>query len=147
MVTPLLLAAIAAAAPSLAAHRTPIDVTVAQLVAAPERWEGRRVRVEGLATREFENNRLFDSYEDYCALGEPGPHREGLRLSWDDAHQRARRFRRMAVIEGVFHNPPVVVEAPDGSATITIGAGPSLTDFRLVRWTSAQLTRCGDPRE
>lgn len=53
----------------------------------------------------------------------------------------------MAVVEGVFHNTPLAVDAPDGTQIITIGAGPSLTDFRLVRWTSAQLTRCGDPRE
>ena len=147
MVTPLVFAAFAAMAPSAVADGAPADVTVAQIVAAPGRWEGRRVRVEGLAAREFENSRLFGSYEDYCALGEPGAHRQGLQVRWDDAKLRARRFRRMAVVEGVFHNPPLSSEAPDGTVTITIGAGPSLTDWRLVRWTSAQLTRCGDPRE
>jgi len=147
VIIPLLFAVVTAVAQSPATHRPTAGVTVAQILASPVRWDGRRVRIAGLAAREFENNRLFDSYEDYCALGEPDFHREGLRLNWDGAHLRPGRFRRMAVIEGVFHNTPMISNAPDGTQIITIGGGPGLTDLRVVRWTSAPLTRCGDPRE
>lgn len=130
------------ATPAEASPRPPASVTVEALAAHPGKWNGKRVRVAGLAVLEFENLGLYGSYDDYCGPRAARGRRAAIYVNWPAALRRRGHFRRMAVVEGRF-------EGDDGVIVVSTGApGPGpLTDVRIVRWASAPLTRCGDPRD
>lgn len=119
-------------------------VTVADLVAAPEAWDGRRVEITGLVVSEFENLGLYASWEDYCPREGWG---QAIYVNWGDVRPRdAALPRRMATVRGTFRNVIGVERIDNGEVVVMIstgapGPGP-LTDVRIVRWHGRTLPAC-----
>ncbi len=139
-------------APAAHAAGTYRNVTVAQLAAEPDRWDGQRVRVAGLAVRERENFGLYASYEDYCSRGEVRP--VAIYVDWPEHLRDGRLFRKPAVVEGIFHKawPQEPTDDPDMQVIVVSNVAPGpgpLTEVRVVRWTSGPVSRCNvaDPEE
>ena len=77
-----------------------VDVSLVQLIATPERFHGKRVRVIGFVRLEFEGDAIYLHGDDY-------KHRLSRNGLWIDVPEKmeARRAefdRRYVLIEGVF---------------------------------------------
>lgn len=133
----ILLAACVHQAPSPSAVPT---VTVSQLMAAPEMWDGKRVRVQGWAVRSFEDVNLYASRAQACGNR---LHPKVVGAEWDDGHFGSADRMRGGVFEGTFRNRLGVTQ-PDGTMTISTGqASPGpLEDIEVVRWTSPAEKAC-----
>ena len=121
-------------------------VSVEQLMEDPAHWDGRRVRVEGLVVREFENFGLYRDYDAYCDVANSAEGPVAIYADWPDGFAPVRHFRREAVVEGVFRHRVGQSRVEGGHQFILIstaapGPGP-LEEIRRVRWTSAMLPAC-----
>lgn len=77
-----------------------LDVSLAALIASPERYHGRRVRVIGFVRIEFEGNAVYFHREDY----DHGMLMNGLWIDVPEAHRKAKDSVNMkyCLIEGTF---------------------------------------------
>lgn len=116
----------------------PPHVEIADLVAAPEKYDGMRIRIEGWAVRSFEDYNLYPSRAAACD-------RRGKSINvgaeWDDSHLPYRSMRK-GVFDATFRNK-LLRSQPDGSIVIStaMSFGP-LEDIRLVEWKSASSPTC-----
>jgi hypothetical protein len=119
-------------------------VSIAELNAHPERWDGRRVQVTGLIVAEFENLGLYASWRDYCPRK---TYSRAIYVPWDDqADFPQSQHRRMATVRGVFRNLNGVERMVGGQVEMIIstsapGAGP-LEDVEVVQWHGPQRPFC-----
>jgi hypothetical protein len=117
-----------------AASDAPRKAAIEDVIAHPERWDGKRLKLRGLLVWEFENLGLYASRADYCA------HRRSVYVEWDKvAGVTPADTRRMAVITGrlVLHragDPLILSNAQNGP-------GP-LREAALVKWDSKPLKPC-----
>lgn len=108
------------------------------LVAAPEKYEGMRIRIEGWAVRSFEDYNLYPSRTAACD-------RSGKSINvgaeWDNSHLTYRSMRK-GVFDATFSNK-LSHRQPDGSIIIStaMSFGP-LEDILLVEWKSASSSPC-----
>lgn len=113
--------------------------TVQAVVAHPERWNCKRVRLIGVAVRAFENSNLYASSDDLCR-----ERPKAIAVDWYSSSAADRpRFIRMAEVEGTFRDFNDR-KLPSGEIIMMnswAGPGP-LKDVRVVRWLSAELPRC-----
>lgn len=80
-------------------HR-PIDVTMTQLLATPERYDGKLVRVQGVGNLEFEGDALYLSEQDwkYCTDAAVW-----ISLGDDISYEEAQKYNgKYVLVEGVF---------------------------------------------
>jgi hypothetical protein len=112
-------------------------VTVRELHDHPDRWDGRKVEVSGIAVRQFENYGLYEPVSDPCAE-EP----VGIFVAWDDTFLPYKTNRR-GTFRGVFTTENGKVQ-PNGDIVITNAApGPGpLKDVAVVKWDGPPLKRC-----
>jgi hypothetical protein len=116
----------------------PPRVEIADLVAAPEKYEGMRIRIAGWAVRSFEDYNLYPSRAAACD-------RRGKSIAvgaeWDDSHLTYRSMRK-GVFDATFSNK-LSRSQPDGSIIVStaMSFGP-LEDIRLVEWKSAPSSPC-----
>ena len=78
-----------------------VDVSLIQLIATPEKYHGKRVRLEGFLRLEFEGNAIYLHREDY-------EHRIAKNGLWVDATKEMYKDRKKmdlhyVLIEGVFN--------------------------------------------
>ncbi len=93
--------AMAVAVPSwrLAAQRGPDAVSLVQLIATPEKYQGKPVQVFGFMRLEHEGNAIYLHREDY----ENALYKNGLWLTnVDTAEHRAKHNLKYVLIEGTF---------------------------------------------
>ncbi|WP_293375518.1 hypothetical protein [Phenylobacterium sp. SCN 70-31] len=120
-------------------------VSIIDLSAHPDRWDGQRVQVTGLVVAEFENLGLYSSWRDYCSSQSRA---HAIHVDWDKQSEfHSSRQRRMATLRGTFRNLVGVRRAGVEGAEITIstgapGPGP-LEDVEMIQWHGPQLPRCG----
>lgn len=79
----------------------PIDVSMIQLIANPEKFDGRKVMVTGFMNLEFEGDALYLHRDDFVY----GQMKNGLGLTLSERQAKAaRRWSRHYVrVEGVFN--------------------------------------------
>ncbi len=93
--------ATAVAVPSwrLAAQRGPEAVSLVQLIATPEKYQGKPVQVFGFMRLEHEGNAIYLHKEDY----ENALYKNGLWLTnVDTAEHRAKHNLKYVLVEGTF---------------------------------------------
>lgn len=79
-------------------------VSIAQLHANPERWDGQAIEVYGFAVREFENSNLYPSYGAYCG-GSGGGYASAVGVEWPDELSTPLPYNRSYVLlRGTFEN-------------------------------------------
>jgi len=117
----------------------PPRVEIADLVAAPEKYEGMRTRIEGWAVRSFEDYNLYPSRA--AAFGRRGKSNK-VGAEWDDSHLTYRTMRK-GVFDATFRNR-FSRSQPDGPIIIStaMSFGP-LEDIRVVEWKSGSSPPCG----
>lgn len=117
----------------------PPRVEIADLVGAPEKYEGMRIRIEGWAVRSFEDYNLYPSRAAACDVKGKSMN---VGAEWDDSHLTYRSMRK-GVFDATFTNK-LSQSQPDGSITVStaMSFGP-LVDIRLVEWKSAPSSSCG----
>jgi len=136
------LAAIVTAVASGCAHAEPARaeherVAVRTLYESPERWDGRKVEVSGVAVRQREDYGLYASRADMCS-SEP----IAIYVDWYSA-RLPNRFRRVATVRGVFRNRQGLTR-PSGEVLLSNAApGPGpLEGVSLVRWRGPAIAAC-----
>lgn len=112
-------------------------LSVSELVRAPEKWDGKRIRVVGWLTRDFENFNLFASREAACGVGDRNAvgARSGSLIRYGTM--------RSGVFEGNFRNLYGTVQ-PDGEIIFSTGSrspGP-LEEISVIRWTTPAEPIC-----
>ncbi|MDB5669720.1 MAG: hypothetical protein JWO25_679 [Alphaproteobacteria bacterium] len=128
------LAALPLAALLIAASDAPKKAAIMDVVAHPEKFDGRQLKLRGLVVYEFENYGLYASRADYCA------HHRSIYVEWDHVPGVTRAdTRRMAVITGrlVLRG----VGDPINISNAQNGPGP-LRDTALVKWDSEPMAPC-----
>ena len=100
-----------------------MQVTIAELRADPEAWDGRKVEVRGYAVSEFENYNLYPNIEAFCR--QLTDNRVGLSVGveWWDAN-RSGINRRIVIVRRTFENllsarPPLTVSSAHSFGPIT----------------------------
>ena len=116
----------------------PPRVEIADLVAAPEKYDGMRIRIEGWAVRSFEDYNLYPSRAAAC-------YRRGNSIEvgaeWDDSHLTYRSMRK-GVFDATFRDK-FSRSQPDGSIIVSTAMSfGSLEDIRVVEWKSASSPPC-----
>jgi hypothetical protein len=134
---------LAACATPASDSRTDIPrVTIRELIAHPERWDGREVRVRGLAIRDFEDSNLYESYAEYCRGFRRGRHWVSVGVNWPaDGTNNIPRNRTMVIVRGTFTD--IFGSQPDGSLRLSnaMSNGP-IENPVIVRHLSLPYPRC-----
>jgi hypothetical protein len=117
-------------------------VSVYQLYAHPERWDGKKIEVSGLAVRQFEDYGLYESMDELCSdhlVQKP----VAIYVNWEDSNLERRIIRR-GTFRGVFENKNGVVR-PSGEILVSNAApGPGpLKQAQLVKWEGPPQPNCG----
>lgn len=117
-------------------HQAPV-LSVNDVIRAQKEWDGKRIRIAGWLTRDFENFNLFASRDAACGLGE----RDAIGASSGPLLRYGTM--RSGVFEGTFHNLYGTVQ-PNGDIIVSTGSaspGP-LEDIRVIQWTAAAEPIC-----
>lgn len=116
----------------------PQRVEIADLVAAPEKYEGMRIRIKGWAVRSFEDHNLYPSRAAACDIRDRSVQ---VGAEWDDSHLTYRSMRK-GVFDATFRDK-FSRSQPDGSIIVStaMSFGP-LEDIRVVEWKSASSPSC-----
>ena len=84
----------------LAPREQPLDLSIIQLIANPQDFHGKFIRVIGFVNLEFEGDAIYLSQEDYIH----GLSKNGLWLDTNDAieKQRGKFTKKYVLVEGTF---------------------------------------------
>lgn len=78
----------------------PIDVTMTQLLATPERYDGKLVRVKGVGNLEFEGNALYLSEQDWKHFTNAAV---WINLGDEISYEEAQKYNgKYVLVEGIF---------------------------------------------
>jgi hypothetical protein len=114
-------------------------VEIADLVAAPEKYEGMRIRIEGWAVRSFEDYNLYPSRVAACdRRGKSNK----VGAEWDDSHLTYRTMRK-GVFDATFRNKFFRSQPEEPMIVSTAMSFGPLEDIRVVEWKSASSSPCG----
>ena len=93
------LATLAAVSSSAVSAAQPTAVGMVQLLAQPEKYDGKFIRVEGFLRLEFEGNALYLHREDYTI----GLTKNGVWVDMSESPERLKLNMHYVLIEGVFN--------------------------------------------